>query len=71
MPKFPIDAPKDKVIKAMERLGFGLGREGSHITMRRENGDGTSTPLTLHTTEGPINIVVHHELSGVSETWFR
>jgi Zn-dependent peptidase ImmA (M78 family) len=30
-----------------------------------------STPLTLDTTQGPINIVIHHELSGVSETWFR
>jgi Zn-dependent peptidase ImmA (M78 family) len=30
-----------------------------------------STRLTLDTTEGPIAVVVHHELSGVSEAWFR
>ena len=47
MPKFPIDAPKSKVIAAFERLGFQLVREGNHIAMSRENADGTSTPLTM------------------------
>lgn len=36
MPKFPVDAPKTKVIKAFERLGFKLIREGNHIAMSRE-----------------------------------
>lgn len=47
MPKFPVDAPKAKVIKAFEKLGFGLVREGNHISMSRVNADGTNTPLTI------------------------
>ena len=47
MPKFPVDAPKKKVIKALERLGFLLVREHEHIAMTRTNNDGTQTPLTL------------------------
>jgi predicted RNA binding protein YcfA (HicA-like mRNA interferase family) len=47
MPKFPVDAPKNKVIKTLETLGFEVVREGNHISMSRENDDGTRTPLTL------------------------
>jgi predicted RNA binding protein YcfA (HicA-like mRNA interferase family) len=47
MPKIPVDAPKGKVIKAFERLGFRLVREGNHIAMQRENLDATKTPLTM------------------------
>jgi predicted RNA binding protein YcfA (HicA-like mRNA interferase family) len=47
MAKFPVDAPIEKVIKALQRLGFRLVREGNHIAMLRENPDGTRTPLTL------------------------
>jgi len=47
MPKFPVDAPKGKVIKAFERLGFRLVRKGNHIAMLRQNEDGTDTPLTM------------------------
>ena len=47
MPKFPVDAPIRKVISTLERLGFKLVREGSHISMLRENSDGTKTPLTI------------------------
>jgi len=47
MPKFPIDAPKQRVVKALKILGFQIVREKEHISMLRENPDGTSTPLTM------------------------
>ena len=45
--KFPRDAPRRKVIKTLESLGFRIVRMGEHISMVRENPDGTKTPLTL------------------------
>ncbi len=45
--KFPVDAPKGKVLKALESLGFRLVREREHISMLRVNADGTETPLTI------------------------
>ena len=47
MPKFPVDAPVDRVAKTLERLGFTLVRTGNHIALIRENLDGTRTPLTI------------------------
>ena len=47
MPKFPVDAPQAKVIRAFERLGFRQVRQGNHIAMERQNPDGTVTPLTM------------------------
>lgn len=47
MTSFPVDAPKRKVVRALESLGFRLVREREHIAMERENPDGSTTPLTL------------------------
>ena len=47
MIKFPIDAPKRRVVKSFESLGFSIVREREHISMIRSNPDGTKTPLTM------------------------
>lgn len=47
MSKFPVDAPKQRVIKSLEILGFRIIREKEHISMERINLDGTKTPLTM------------------------
>lgn len=47
MAKFPVDAPKNRVVKTLEILGFRVVREHQHISMVRENVDGTKTPLTM------------------------
>lgn len=45
--KFPVDAPKEKVISALKTLGFFIVREGNHISMSKTNSDGTKTNLTM------------------------
>ncbi|HAV10022.1 MAG TPA: hypothetical protein DCX22_00135 [Dehalococcoidia bacterium] len=45
--RFPRDASKPKVIKTLEALGFKTVRVGDHISMIRENPDGSKTPLTI------------------------
>jgi len=47
MPKFPVDAPLRRVIKTLEKLGFQIVREKEHVSMIRQNQDGSRTPLTL------------------------
>ena len=45
--KFPKDAPKHKVVKTFEALGFKIVRTGSHISMVKENEDNSKMPLTM------------------------
>ncbi len=47
MAKFPIDAPKSRVLRALAKLGFQIVREREHIALARTNADGTQTPLTI------------------------
>jgi predicted RNA binding protein YcfA (HicA-like mRNA interferase family) len=47
MARFPADAPQKRVVKALERLGFGIVRQREHISMIRNNADGSRTPLTM------------------------
>ena len=47
MGKFPVDAPRRRVIGALEALGFTMVREAEHLSMVRANPDGTRTPLTM------------------------
>jgi predicted RNA binding protein YcfA (HicA-like mRNA interferase family) len=45
MGKFPVDAPKKRVVKTLEVLGFRLVREKEHISMARlDPGKHKNTP---------------------------
>lgn len=47
MSRFPVDAPKQRVPRALERLGFQIVRERNHISTVRENSDGSKNRLVM------------------------
>ncbi len=56
MAKFPVDAPSDRVLRALAALGFVVVRIGNHVSLARTEADGTITPMTLpghRTIKGP------------------
>ncbi|HKQ48793.1 MAG TPA: type II toxin-antitoxin system HicA family toxin [Phycisphaerae bacterium] len=70
--KFPSDAPKERVVKALQTLGFQIVRKAEHIAMLRQNLDGSRTPLTLpnhRTIKGPTLRTICTQ-SGISRADF-
>ncbi len=44
---FPDISPKERVIKALEELGYRIVRQGSHIALSYYTASGVQFPLTI------------------------
>ncbi len=60
MQRFPIDAPRRRVIRTFDALGFQVVREREHLAMERVNCDGSRTSLSLPN---------HHHIKGSTLRW--
>lgn len=72
--KFPRDVPKRKAIKVFEILGFKIVKVGNHISMVRENPDGTKILLTMPNHErikGPTLRVICRQAGIEREEFLR
>jgi hypothetical protein len=64
MPKFPIDAPRAKVLRAFGRLGFKIVRDREHVALVRQNPDGTRTTMTIPGHDFYNSGTLHQALAG-------